>query len=55
MYTGKGHFRPALMTDLYQLTMVAGYYLNRREAEATFELFIRSLPANRSYFVAAGL
>ncbi len=55
MYTGKGPFRPALMTDLYQLTMVAGYYLNRREAEATFELFIRSLPANRSYFVAAGL
>jgi nicotinate phosphoribosyltransferase len=55
MYTGKDHLRPALMTDLYQLTMVAGYYLNRREAEATFELFIRSLPANRSYFVAAGL
>jgi len=55
MYTGKGHFRPALMTDLYQLTMVAGYYVNRREDEATFELFIRSLPANRSYFVAAGL
>ncbi len=55
MYTGKGRFRPALMTDLYQLTMVAGYYLNRRESEATFELFIRSLPANRSYFVAAGL
>jgi nicotinate phosphoribosyltransferase len=55
MYSGKGHFRSALMTDLYQLTMVAGYYLNRRESEATFELFIRSLPANRSYFVAAGL
>jgi len=55
MYTGKGPFRPALMTDLYQLTMVAGYYLNRREAEATVELFIRSLPANRSYFVAPGL
>jgi nicotinate phosphoribosyltransferase len=55
MYTGKGHLQPALMTDLYQLTMVAGYYLNRWEAEATFELFIRSLPANRSYLVAAGL
>ena len=55
MYTGKGCVRPALMTDLYQLTMVAGYYMNCREAEATFELFIRSLPANRSYLVAAGL
>lgn len=55
MYTGKDLFRPALMTDLYQLTMAAGYYLSGRDSEATFELFIRSLPPNRSYFVAAGL
>ena len=55
MYTGRDRLRPALMTDLYQLTMVAGYVLNRREDLATFELFIRSLPARRSYFVAAGL
>ena len=55
MYTGRERRRPALMTDLYQLTMVAGYYLNCQDEEATFELFIRSLPANRSYFVAAGL
>ena len=55
MYTGKDIFRPALMTDLYQLTMAAGYCLNGRDREATFELFIRSLPGNRSYLVAAGL
>jgi nicotinate phosphoribosyltransferase len=55
MYSEKDRLRPALMTDLYQLTMVAGYYLNRKQAEATFELFVRSLPANRSYFLAAGL
>ncbi len=55
MYTGLDRVRPALMTDLYQLTMVAGYYMNRKHEEATFELFIRSLPAGRSYLVAAGL
>ena len=55
MYTGRDRLKPALMTDLYQLTMVAGYYLSRQETEGTFELFIRSLPPNRSYFVAAGL
>jgi len=55
MYTGKDRLQPALMTDLYQLTMMAGYYVHHQEAEATFVLFIRSLPANRSYFVAAGL
>ncbi len=55
MYSGKETFRPALMTDLYQLTMAAGYHANRMEEEATFELFIRTLPENRSYFIAAGL
>jgi len=55
MYTGTDRPKPALMTDLYQLTMIAGYYLSRQNTEGTFELFIRSLPPNRSYFVAAGL
>lgn len=55
MYSGREINRPALMTDLYQLTMAAGYHVNQMEEEATFELFIRSLPKNRSYFVAAGL
>ncbi len=47
--------RPALMTDLYQLTMTAGYVLNGRTEETTFELFVRDLPTCRSYLVAAGL
>ncbi len=55
MYTGKDRLQAALMTDLYQLTMMAGYYMHHREAEATFELFIRSLPTSRAYLVAAGL
>jgi nicotinate phosphoribosyltransferase len=45
----------ALATDLYELTMAAAYFDNSEKAEATFELFVRSFPKNRSYLVAAGL
>jgi nicotinate phosphoribosyltransferase len=45
-----------LLTDLYQLTMAAGYFLAGKAREkATFELFVRRLPRNRNYIVAAGL
>jgi nicotinate phosphoribosyltransferase len=44
-----------LLTDLYELTMAAGYVQNRLEARATFELFVRHLPRHRNYLVAAGL
>jgi nicotinate phosphoribosyltransferase len=44
-----------LLTDLYELTMAAGYVQNRVQARATFELFARHLPAHRNYLVAAGL
>lgn len=45
----------ALATDLYQLTMIAGYDTAGVDATATFELFVRSLPPNRTFLVAAGL
>jgi nicotinate phosphoribosyltransferase len=45
----------ALATDLYELTMAAAYFENKETARATFELFVRNLPKNRSYLVAAGL
>ena len=45
----------ALMTDLYELTMAAAYWSNQVTGTATFELYFRRLPANRSYVVAAGL
>ncbi len=46
----------ALLTDLYELTMAAGYYQAGKTAEiATFELFVRDLPSNRNYVAAAGL
>jgi len=35
--------------------MAAGYVQNRFDAHASFELFVRSLPARRKYLVAAGL
>lgn len=44
-----------LATDLYQLTMAAGYYANGRHERASFEMFIRRLPPNRSYLMVAGL
>jgi nicotinate phosphoribosyltransferase len=46
----------ALLTDLYQLTMAAGYFeAGKAEERATFELFVRRLPMNRNFIVAAGL
>jgi nicotinate phosphoribosyltransferase len=46
----------ALSTDLYQLTMMAGYFqTGRHRVAATFELFVRRLPKNRSCLIAAGL
>lgn len=44
-----------LLTDLYELTMAAGYFQSGFEARATFELFVRELPPERNYLVAAGL
>jgi nicotinate phosphoribosyltransferase len=46
----------ALYTDLYQLTMAAGYWMAGKSREsATFELFVRRLPARREYLVVCGL
>ncbi len=44
-----------LLTDLYELTMAAGYLQTGFDARATFELFVRNLPKRRNYLVAAGL
>jgi nicotinate phosphoribosyltransferase len=46
----------ALNTDLYQLTMAAGYFAAGRTGNrATFELSFRRMPESRRYIVAAGL
>ena len=47
---------PALLVDLYELTMAAGYLAEGLAAQpATFELFFRDLPPVRNYLVAGGL
>jgi len=44
------------ITDLYQLTMMAGYHATGMAGKiATFELFVRRLPPHRAYLVFAGL
>ncbi|HEX7483167.1 MAG TPA: nicotinate phosphoribosyltransferase [Candidatus Bathyarchaeia archaeon] len=45
----------SLFTDYYELTMCASYFDNKNFEPATFDLFIRRLPENRSYFLFAGL
>jgi len=45
----------ALATDLYQVTMMAGYHASGQDQPRTFELFVRGLPEHRQYLVAAGL
>jgi nicotinate phosphoribosyltransferase len=46
----------ALLTDLYELTMSAGYFeAGKARERATFELTVRRLPRHRNYVLAAGL
>lgn len=45
----------ALFTAFYELTMAQAYWQSGQTAEATFSLFLRRYPANRGYFVFAGL
>jgi nicotinate phosphoribosyltransferase len=45
----------ALITDLYQLTMLQAYFDRDMHHEAVFELFVRRLPDSRNFLVAAGL
>jgi len=47
--------RSALLTDLYQLTMLQGYVHQGLADTAVFEFFVRKLPSHRGFLVAAGL
>ena len=44
-----------LLTDLYQLNMIAAYLEHGLTGTAVFELFVRKLPSRRSFLMAAGL
>ena len=45
----------ALLTDLYELNMAASYLRRGMRQEATFSLFVRTLPPSRGFLVSAGL
>ena len=46
----------ALLTDLYQLTMAAGYFdAGKSNDRTTFEISVRRLPPQRNFILAAGL
>lgn len=45
----------ALLTDLYQLTMLQGYFAQGMVETAVFEFFVRKLPKDRTFLMAAGL
>ncbi len=47
--------RSVLLTDLYQLTMLQGYFERGMEEAAVFEFFVRRLPEQRNFLLAAGL
>ncbi|QUQ64097.1 nicotinate phosphoribosyltransferase [Kutzneria sp. CA-103260] len=44
-----------LRTDLYEIRMAVSYLRQSMSAPATFSLFVRQLPADRGFLVAAGL
>src|SRR5579862_120851 len=44
-----------LLTDLYQLNMIQAYLDHGDTRTAVFEFFVRTMPARRGFFLAAGL
>jgi nicotinate phosphoribosyltransferase len=48
-------FSPALVTDLYELTMLQAYFEERMSGCAVFSLFVRRLPESRNFLLACGL
>ena len=45
----------ALLTDLYQLTMLQAYFDKNMNETAVFEFFVRQLPEQRNFLIAGGL
>jgi nicotinate phosphoribosyltransferase len=45
----------AMLTDLYELTMADSYHRRGMNGRATFDLFVRKLPSQRSFLVACGI
>lgn len=45
----------ALLTDLYEITMLQGFFSRGMNETAVFEFFVRDLPGQRNFLMAAGL
>lgn len=45
----------SLLTDLYELTMMQGYFKNRCSDVVVFDMFYRTNPSGNGYAIAAGL
>ena len=44
-----------LLTDLYELTMMQGYFKNNMDKRVIFDVFYRTNPSNGGYAIACGL
>ena len=44
-----------LLTDLYQLTMMQGYYEHKMDKKVVFDLYYRKNPSGNGYAICAGL
>lgn len=51
----KPYSEGALLTDLYEITMLQAYFSEDMNDTAVFEFFVRHLPEQRNFAVAAGL
>ena len=51
----RGAADSALLTDLYQFTMLQAYWAGGMHEAAAFEFFVRRLPPGRNFLLAAGL
>jgi nicotinate phosphoribosyltransferase len=47
--------KSALLTDLYELTMMQGYYHNDRNPQVVFDMFFRNQPFGSGFSIFAGL
>lgn len=49
------NYDSALLTDLYELTMLQAYFDEGLQEQAVFELFVRVLPPQRNFLMVAGI
>lgn len=50
-----GNYNLTLLTDLYELTMMQGYFKNNANTTVVFDVFYRENPFGSSYAITAGL